>query len=208
MLSICTQILMDKNARKVRNQDINPCIEVSRQFFQKNVCFFLFFPKCSKYSFFLPPTFRKLMPPRSVWIHTTTTRACAQHISRDIRIAGNTGWVYDYQQIRKETQEPCLNKELALYKCYLLNLGDKDRREAWGWGSMLSITNGTYFQFPSLWLAYADLWVWVQSGKALVIDFLVTPTGWSGHLHNKGQKWFMGKLNCAIGWCSDYQKCI
>lgn len=28
---ICTQIQMDKNTRKLRNQDINPCIEVSFQ---------------------------------------------------------------------------------------------------------------------------------------------------------------------------------
>ena len=29
MLFMCTQMQMDKNTRKVRNQDINPCIEVS-----------------------------------------------------------------------------------------------------------------------------------------------------------------------------------
>lgn len=34
---------------------------------------------------------KKLLPPRSVWMPTTMTRACVQPISRDIGTVGNTG---------------------------------------------------------------------------------------------------------------------
>uniref|UniRef100_A0A671XEM7 Coiled-coil-helix-coiled-coil-helix domain-containing protein 7 n=3 Tax=Sparus aurata TaxID=8175 RepID=A0A671XEM7_SPAAU len=59
MLFMCTQMQMDKNTRKVRNQDINPCIEESDASqkcldaynYDKSMCsaYFQRYKNCRKY---------------------------------------------------------------------------------------------------------------------------------------------------------------
>lgn len=90
LLLICVQIPMDRNIQRVRNGDMNPCIEVSLQSFTHNWKYLRpFF-----YPWFCTYLCRKPMPPRNVWMSTTMIKACVQSISSVIRTVGNTGWVF------------------------------------------------------------------------------------------------------------------
>lgn len=94
-VSISSQIQMDKNTRKVRNLDINPCIEVSLPITHILPCLKALegdgVYNCFVGTFSLV---RKLMHHRNVWIQTTMIRVCVQPISKGTRTVESTGWVY------------------------------------------------------------------------------------------------------------------
>lgn len=137
--------------------------------------------------------FRKVMPPRSVWMPTTMIRAGVQPISRDIRTVGNTGWVY---VVGKKFSE--VIKTLGMLYLYMTDHEKmKCERDA---GKACSPSQRPRLWFPGFnsqlpywatnmawWASHDHLFIGGKTAKILVLDTtVVTPTGWLGCLHNEG----------------------